>query len=104
MRIYISGPITGDPGARWKFDQAAQIIKDRGHEYINPARLADVIPDASWRDYIDVCLQLVPKADAITFLEGWQGSNGARREREEAAVWGLQRYDLGADTFEDPEP
>lgn len=104
MRIYISGPISGNPDFAEQFEDAAAIIAERGHEYINPAELDKVLPDAAWRDYMDVCLQLVPKADAITFLEGWQGSNGARREREEAAVWGLKRYDLDTDTFEDPEP
>ena len=104
MRIYISGPISGNPDFAEQFAKAAETIEARGYEYINPAELGKVLPDASWRDYMAVCRQLVPMADAITFLKGWQGSNGARREKHTAEVWGLKLYDLDTDTFEDPEP
>lgn len=104
MRIYISGPISGNPDFAEQFAKAAETIKARGYEYINPAELGKVLPDAAWRDYIDICRQLVPKADAITFLKGWKGSNGARIESEEARIWGLQLYRLDTNTFEDPEP
>lgn len=104
MRIYISGPITNNPEYMEQFAKAAETIKARGYEYINPAELDKVLPDASWRDYMAVCRQLVPMADAITFLEGWQGSNGARREKHTATVWGLKLYDLDTDTFWELEP
>ncbi len=99
MRIYISGPITGDPGACWKFDQAAQIIADRGHEYINPARLADVIPDAGWAYYMVVDLQMLRTADAILQLPGWENSRGARAEHQTALEHGLAEYDIETGEF-----
>lgn len=99
MRIYISGPITGDPGARWKFDQAAQIIRERGHEYINPARLADVIPDAGWAYYMALDLQMLMQADAIVQLPGWEKSPGAKREHKTALENGLAEYDIETGEF-----
>lgn len=99
MRIYISGPITGDPGARWKFDQAAQIIADRGHEYINPARLEDVIPDAGWDYYMAIDLQMLKQADAIVQLPGWENSQGARAEHQAALENGLAEYDIATGEF-----
>lgn len=99
MRIYISGPITGDPGARWKFDQAAQIIADRGHDYINPARLADVIPKASWGYYMYIDLEMLRVADAIVQLPGWEKSPGARKEHEAALESGLAEYDIETGEF-----
>ena len=99
MRIYISGPITGDPGAQWKFDQAAQIIKDRGHEYINPTKLADVIPDAGWAYYMHIDMDLIKMADAILQLPGWENSPGAQEEHRKAHESGLWKYDLATGLF-----
>lgn len=99
MRVYISGPITGDPCARWKFDQAAQIIKDRGHEYTNPARLDDVIPDAGWEYYMALDLQMLKQADAIVQLPGWEKSRGAKKEHEAARENGLAEYDIATGEF-----
>lgn len=99
MRIYISGPITGDPGARWKFDQAAQIIADRGHDYINPARLADTIPNAGWDYYIALDLQMLKQADAIVQLPGWEKSPGAKKEHEAALESGLAEYNIETGEF-----
>ena len=99
MRIYISGPITGDPAARWKFDQAAQIIKDRGHEYINPAKLADVIPDAGWGYYMFIDLEMLRTADAIVRLPGWEKSRGAQHEHKTALENGLAEYDIETGEF-----
>ena len=99
MRIYISGPITGDPEARWKFDQAAQIIRDRGHEYINPARLEDVMPGLGWVHYMDVDKKMLFMADAILQLPGWENSTGARIEYDIARENGLAEYDIETGEF-----
>lgn len=104
MRIYISGPITNNPEYMEQFAKAAETIKARGYEYINPAELDKVLPDASWNDYMAVCWQLVPMADAITFLEGWETSEGAQNEKIAATVWDLKLYDLDANTFWELEP
>lgn len=94
MRIYISGPITGTEDFAERFEDAAAIIAERGHKYINPAKLAEVIPDASWDQYLETDYTLMQFAEAITMLPGWEQSRGARKEYAWAIVLGLPTYDL----------
>lgn len=99
MRIYISGPITGNPDFRDEFEDAAAILAERGYEYINPAKLAEVIPGAEWRKYLAIDFQIIQMADAITFLPGADQSKGSQKERLWAKGFGLQIYDIETDTF-----
>ena len=101
MRIYISGPITNDPDFKDKFAGAAAIIAERGHEYINPAELAEVMPGANWSQYMVLDYHLLSWADAICFLPGWEQSRGATEEHAWAQVLDLMVYDLGMDTFKE---
>lgn len=97
MRIYISGPITGTDDFAERFEDAAAIIAERGHKYINPAKLAEIMPEASWEDYMVIDRELLQYADAITMLPGWEQSRGARAERAFAIINGLPTYDLETD-------
>lgn len=101
MRIYISGPITNNPNFKEDFGNAAEVIAERGHEYINPAKNAEVIPDAQHCQYMTLCYQMLPWADAITFLPGWEDSKGAQEEYQWAKALGLFLYDLETDRFAD---
>ena len=97
MRIYISGPITDTDDFAERFEDAAAIIAERGNKYINPAKLAEVIPDADWTTYMLIDRELLQEADAITMLPGWEQSRGARAERAFAIINGLPTYDLDTD-------
>lgn len=99
MRIYISGPITGTDDFAERFEDAAAIIAERGHKYINPAKLAEVMPGAEWVVYLTIDEMLLKKADAITMLPGWETSSGALYEFFWARANGLQLYNLDTDTF-----
>ena len=99
MRIYISGPITGTDDFAERFADAAEIIAERGHEYFNPAKLAEVMPGAEWIDCLTIDGMLLKKADAITMLPGWERSSGALYEFFWARANGLKLYDLDTDTF-----
>ena len=92
MRVYISGAITGRPTNEYKeqFGAAEQKIWDEGNETINPARLDHICPDSfNHDDYMDICIPLLKKCDAIYMLEGWKASSGAREEYEYAATHDL---------------
>lgn len=80
MRVYISGPITGVSDYRERFKAAQERIEAAGHKVINPAELCEVMPEAGWADYMDICKMLLMHADAIFQLEGWEQSKGARFE------------------------
>ena len=92
MRVYISGAITGRPANEYKeqFGAAEQKIWDEGNETINPARLDHICPDSfSHDDYMDICIPLLKKCDAIYMLEGWEASSGAREEYKYAIAHDL---------------
>lgn len=99
MRIYISGPITGTEDFMEQFEDAAAIIAERGHEYINPARLVEVMPGADWATYMLIDRELLKEADAITMLPGWEQSRGARTEWAFAIINGLAEYDIETGEF-----
>lgn len=80
--IYISGPITGDKAYRQKFRAAAEQLKARGYNVVNPAELDDVLPVESmtWSQILDHCLDLLGRCDAVVVLPGWEESRGCNRE------------------------
>lgn len=84
MKIYISGAITGvSPlDAKNNFESAAIILRDMGHEPINPMEIGlDESGDHTWAEYMLADMPFVFEADAIFMLENWQQSKGARIER-----------------------
>lgn len=107
MRIYISGPITGNIEAREQFNDAAEVLAERDIDYVNPAALSEVIPGAGWSQYMGLCYSLLGWCNAIVFLDGWKKSAGAKKERKWAADLGLIEYDLETGKFReivDAEP
>lgn len=99
MRVYISGPISGNEEYRDQFRRAAEVLDNRGISYINPAEIITVMPAGNWGEYMRIAATLVEMADAITFLDGWELSTGARMERAWAQMRRLPEYDLATDTF-----
>lgn len=80
MRIYISGPMTGLPNLnKDKFNEMERVIKELGHEVINPAKL-ELPLSCSHDDYMSIDIPLVSLSDAICMLEGWENSEGAKEE------------------------
>ena len=90
MRIYISGPITSDPRYEEHFQLAAWHIMARGDEYVNPAKLASVIPNAEWDTYMALDYQLLKRCGAIVQLPGWRESRGCQTELNWAKHLGLK--------------
>lgn len=90
MRIYISGPITGVSDYRERFKAAQERIEAAGHKVINPAELCEVMPEAGWADYMDMCKMLLMHADALYQLYDWENSKGAVLEHRIAALFGIK--------------
>lgn len=89
MKIYISGPITGNEKFREQFNRAEEIIKGTGNEAINPASGSDW--GLSWSMYMQLAKAIIDSGDvdAIYMLRGWDRSRGASRERFWAAARGI---------------
>ena len=99
MRIYISGPMRGRTDYKERFEEAAAAIRAEGHNYINPAYLAEMIDGKTDDWYLAFDEYLITLCDAICFLAGSENSVGVKRERKWARENGLAVYDIKTGTF-----
>ena len=86
-----SGKITGDILYKAKFKTAAEYLKAKGYEVINPAET--VLPNsklATWEDYMLVSFAFLDKADEIYMLNDWKESPGACAEYGFAIAKGMK--------------
>lgn len=103
MRVYVAGPIRGYPdGNRAKFDQAVALLKEMGHQPVNPHDIPTnhegpcIGGPASVEDhthqygcYLRDDIMVLMFCDAIALLPGWQNSKGAATEAHVAQSIGL---------------
>lgn len=97
-RIYISGPITGIKNYLLNFLRAENAIRAskrfKGSDIINPARLGNVLPYGTHKEYMELCYSLVGMSDKMVMLDGWQKSKGARLEKKMAEEMDMEIYEL----------
>lgn len=97
-RVYISGPVSGRPleEALAAFNAAESKLRAAGWAAVNPVRLSNELLGGgkAWEDYMAYDLELLESCGAIAFLEGWQGSQGARLEAAVARRLGLEEVAL----------
>lgn len=100
MRVYVSGPMTGQPDLnRPLFARAADRWRRQGFDVVNPHEIdfpsvwATLRPGSvfrgRWRDFMLVDLAVLLTCRAIVMLPGWQQSPGARLEYATAQALGL---------------
>jgi len=81
-RIYVSGPMSGIKGFNFDaFFEAAERLRAKGHDVVNPAELDDGNTSMPWNHYLRRDLLLMLDCEAVALLPGWEGSMGARLER-----------------------
>lgn len=92
MIIYLSGPISNNPGFVRAFQAAERKMQIAGYIVINPADLRHVLPlqAMSYEQIMDFDFALVRSSDAICMLPGWEHSNGCNRELGYAQALGKQ--------------
>lgn len=79
-KIYISGRITGVKNYKKIFERASDHLISMGYKVVNPACMDDVMPNASYEDYMKVDMYLLDDCDSVYMLKGWEQSVGAIRE------------------------
>lgn len=81
MKIYISGPITGQNKEEVSraFEEAKRVITEAGHTPVSP--LENGLPhDSSYEDHLVADFRMLLHCDAIMLLYGWSRSKGCRME------------------------
>ena len=80
MRLYLAGPMTGQPDwGRPAFAAAAAQLRAAGHRVTNPGELP-FDPHRPWEEYLAETLWLLLGCQAVALLDGWEQSRGARLE------------------------
>jgi len=99
--IYVAGPYRAS--TEWQLEQnirtaetATVRLVQKGYAVIcphkNTAHLGGVAPDETW---LQICLEIVNRCDAIYLLKTWRESKGAVREWKRAIAKGLTIYEQG---------
>ena len=86
-KIYISGPITGNPNYKEQFASISRKLEADGHIVVDPFVETEGL---SPRDYMRIYLDRLEAADEILLLPGWKNSNGAKFEKLYAEYIGLR--------------
>ena len=82
-KVYISGPVSSDPGYKRKFAAVAEKLKEIGLEPVNPTEAPEGL---SYRQYIDSGLDQLMGCDMICMLPGSVHSPGAMLEQSYAQI------------------
>ena len=93
--VYLSGKMTGLAESEYKekFRNAEMFYRACGYEVINPCNLSEIVlkrkPNATYEDFMAEDLRALRSGTHIAFLENWENSPGAKREKAEAKRLGL---------------
>ena len=93
MKVYIAGPITGQPDLnRIAFGDAVDGLRAAGYEPLSPH--LPLVDGWGWNQYMCRALALMLTAQAVALLHGWGDSPGARIEAQLAKDLGMQVADI----------
>ncbi len=95
MRVYIAGPIAGNPNYMEQFAEAEAMLQDKSDDIFNPAKefekLAHWLPEP---ELLNVCSFAARVCDAIVMLPGWRNSRGSWIEIASAFLVGAEMMEL----------
>lgn len=87
MNIYIAGPMTGLENYNFeRFNAKETELIENGHRVLNPAKIG-ILP--KYEMYWPINRAMLDGADAIYMLNGWEDSEGGRRELYYAVDHGI---------------
>lgn len=88
-KIYIAGPVTGVEGYEETFAKAADDLRARGYEPVNPVA-PGLVEGWTYRDYINRGFQMLMECDGMLLLPGYMDSKGAALELHYALAVGME--------------
>ena len=91
MKVYISGPVTGNREYREDFGSMSYMLKKNGHQPINPVHIMESVRGVlDYKTILNADLEMLEGCDAIIMLQGWKDSEGAQKEFKKAQRLGLE--------------
>lgn len=91
MKIYISGPVTGNREYKEQFGSMSYMLKKDGHQPVNPVHIMESVRGVlDYKTILNADLELMEGCDAIIMLKGWRESEGSQREMKKALRLGLE--------------
>ena len=99
MRVYISGPITGNDNYEDDFADAYIRLHNLGHNPVSPVDIGRALKykmgrDPTWAEYMREDIKALMDCDGIYMLDGWEKSSGARLEEHIAMRLEIKRIEL----------
>ena len=88
-KIYIAGPVTGVEGYEGTFAKAADDLRAKGYEPVNPVA-PGLVEGWTYRDYINRGFQMLMECDGMLLLPGYMDSKGAALELHYALAVGME--------------
>ena len=88
-KIYIAGPVTGVDGYEETFAKAADDLRAREYEPVNPVA-PGLVEGWTYRDYINRGFQMLMDCDGMLLLPGYMDSKGAALELHYALAVGME--------------
>jgi hypothetical protein len=78
VKLYLSGPITGNINYMEDFTKWEKFLIEAGYTVFNPASLGEGLPD--WHSYLKRDIPYLIECDGLFAMPGWEGSKGAQLE------------------------
>lgn len=94
MKIYVSGPITGNPEWEEQFLTAEKLLRKEGHAVVSPREIYIAMrkkeeKEPAYSDLMKTDIIELLSCEAIYLLKGWPKSRGAKVEMLVAEICGL---------------
>ena len=93
LKVYISGPMTGNKNYKEHFGSMSYLLKKSGHKPINPVHIMDSVRGIlDYKTILNADLELLEGCDAILFMSGWDNSKGCKKEYDKAERLKLKMF------------
>ena len=100
--VFISGPITGVPDYKEKFDKAEKLLSFFGYKVVNPTKIIDPLGDIfTYDQMLELDVKILTMCDCIYQLEGWENSKGANIEFEAAQEYNVHKLSFHVESKKD---
>ena len=93
MKVYISGPVTGNKEYKEQFGSMSYLLKREGHGAVNPVQIMEPVRGVlDYKTILQADLELLEGCDGILMMPGWEESQGAQKEYDKALRLGLKMF------------